>query len=45
MSENPLRILDSKSSVIQDILKKAPQIEDFIDEASKNYQINLLELL
>lgn len=45
MVENPLRILDSKSSVIQDILKKAPKIEDFIDESSKNYQINLLELL
>ena len=45
MVENPLRILDSKSSVIQDILKKAPKIEDFIDESSKNYQKKLLELL
>jgi histidyl-tRNA synthetase len=45
MVENPLRILDSKSSVIQDILKKAPKIEDFIDESSKNYQTKLLELL
>ena len=45
MVENPLRILDSKSSVIQDLLKKAPKIEDFIDESSKNYQTKLLELL
>ena len=45
MVENPLRILDSKSSVIQDILKKAPKIGDFIDESSKNYQTKLLELL
>jgi histidyl-tRNA synthetase len=45
MVENPLRILDSKSSVIQEILKKAPKIEDFIDESSKNYQTKLLELL
>ena len=45
MVENPLRILDSKSSVIQDILNKAPKIEDFIDESSKNYQTKLLELL
>ena len=45
MVENPLRILDSKSSVIQDVLKKAPKIEDFIDESSKNYQTKLLELL
>ena len=45
MVENPLRILDSKSSVIQDILKKAPKIEDFIDESSKNYQTKLLDLL
>ena len=43
--ENPLRILDSKSSVIQKLLEKAPSIEDFIDENSKEYQERLLEIL
>ena len=43
--ENPLRILDSKSSVIQKLLEKAPSIEDFIDEDSKEYQERLLEIL
>ena len=43
--ENPLRILDSKSSVIQKLLEKAPSIEDFIDKDSKEYQDRLLEIL
>ena len=43
--ENPLRILDSKSSVIQKLLEKAPSIKDFIDEDSKEYQERLLEIL
>ena len=45
LTENPLRILDSKSSAIQEILKDAPLIEDFTNQASKNYQANLLEIL
>ena len=43
--ENPLRILDSKSSAILKLLENAPSIEDFIDEDSKEYQERLLEIL
>ena len=45
LTENPLRILDSKSAEIQEILKDAPLIEDFANEESKNYQAHLLEIL
>ena len=45
MSDNPLRILDSKSSSIQKILNTAPLIEDFLDKDSKEYQRKLLALL
>ena len=45
LTENPLRILDSKSAEIQEILKGAPLIEDFANEDSKNYQAKLLEIL
>ena len=45
MSDNPLRILDSKSSSIQKILNTAPLIEDFLDKESKEYQRKLLALL
>ena len=41
MSDNPLRILDSKSSSIQKILNTAPLIEDFLDKDSKEYQRKL----
>ena len=43
--ENPLRILDSKSPLVQNLLEKAPSIEDYINEDSKKYQLKLLELL
>ena len=45
LTENPLRILDSKSTAIQEILKDGPLIEDFINQDSKNYQANLLKML
>ena len=45
LTENPLRILDSKSTAIQEILKDGPLIEDFINQDSKNYQANLLDIL
>ena len=45
LTENPLRILDSKSTAIQEILKDGPLIEDFITQDSKNYQANLLKML
>ena len=34
LEKNPLRILDSKSSETQSILKNSPSIKDFIDESS-----------
>ena len=43
--ENPLRILDSKSKTVQDLLNKAPSIEDFINEDSKKFNMKLLEML
>ena len=43
--ENPLRILDSKSKTIQDLLDKAPSIEDFINEDSKKFNMKFLEIL
>ena len=43
--ENPLRILDSKSKNVQDLLDKAPSIEDFINEDSKKFNMKLLEIL
>ncbi|MDG2061462.1 MAG: histidine--tRNA ligase [SAR86 cluster bacterium] len=45
IEKNPLRILDSKSSEIQDILKDAPKIYDFLDSQSKNYLSEVLNLL
>ena len=43
--ENPLRILDSKSKTVQDLLDKAPSIEDFINEDSKKFNMKFLEIL
>ena len=43
--ENPLRILDSKSKTVQDLLYKAPSIEDFINEDSKKFNMKFLEIL
>jgi histidyl-tRNA synthetase len=43
--ENPLRILDSKSAKVQEILKKAPSIIDFLDDESLEYHEKLLTIL
>ena len=43
--ENPLRILDSKSKTVQDLLDKAPSIEDFINEDSKKFNMKFHEIL
>jgi histidyl-tRNA synthetase len=43
--ENPLRILDSKSQTVQNLLKNAPSIEDFVSEGSRQYHHNLLRIL
>ena len=41
LEKNPLRILDSKSSETQSILKNSPSIKDFIDESSIDLLISL----
>ena len=43
--KNPLRILDSKSPKIQDILLDAPKIYDYLDADSKDHFHKFLELL
>jgi len=43
--DNPLRILDSKSQTIQDLLEKAPSIEDFISEDSRQYHLKIIDIL
>ena len=45
LTENPLRILDSKSERIQELLKEAPLIEDFVDGQSMEYHNSLLAIL
>jgi len=35
MHSNPLRVLDSKNPVMQDMLGKAPQLLDYLDDESK----------
>ena len=45
LTENPLRILDSKSETIQELLQEAPSIEDFVDEQSKEHHNSLLAIL
>ena len=45
LKENPLRILDSKSKKIQEILNEAPIIEDFVTQGSKDYHNELLGML
>lgn len=42
---NPLRILDSKEASDQELLKKAPTIEHFIDNESKEFFAKVLTLL
>ena len=45
LKDNPLRILDSKSTEIQELLKDAPLLVDFIDDDSKQYHESLLNIL
>ncbi len=45
LQKNPLRILDSKDPAIQEILKDAPQIIDWLDEDSKQHFTKVLEYL
>ncbi len=43
--KNPLRILDSKDPAIQEMKLEAPQIVDWLDEASKAHFMRVLEYL
>ena len=45
LTENPLRILDSKSERIQELLKEAPLIDDFVDGQSMEHHNSLLAIL
>jgi len=45
LEENPLRILDSKSENIINLLQEAPKITDFLDEDSALHFKSLLNLL
>jgi len=45
LQKNPLRLLDSKEPATQELLAGAPQIVDWLDEASKNHFMKVLEFL
>ncbi|MCM2680136.1 histidine--tRNA ligase [Echinimonas agarilytica] len=45
LHSNPLRVLDSKSPTTQAVLVDAPQLEDYLDEDSKQHMQRLCELL
>jgi len=45
LHSNPLRILDSKSESTQQLLADAPQLPDYVDEASATHFARLRELL
>lgn len=45
LSKNPLRLLDSKDPLLQDIISSAPSITDFINkESNKNFDFIMNEL-
>lgn len=45
LQKNPLRLLDSKDPHIQELLADAPQIVDYLDDASKQHFMHVLEYL
>lgn len=45
MYSNPLRVLDSKNPVLQDILNHAPKLSDYLDADSKAHFAGLCQLL
>ncbi len=45
ISKNPLRVLDCKEESCQTVIEEAPQIIDWLSEASKNYFMKVLEYL
>lgn len=45
LKTNPLRLMDSKENDTQILLKSAPQLEQFLDDKSKEYHATVLEFL
>lgn len=45
MSKNPLRVLDCKQESCKVVIEEAPQIVDWLSEASRNYFMKVLEYL
>jgi len=45
ITKNPLRVLDSKEPEDQAVVEEAPQIIDWLSDASKNYFMGVLEYL
>ena len=45
LTKNPLRLLDSKEPGMEELKANAPQIFDYLDEASKQHFIKVLEYL
>src|SRR3954469_11682393 len=37
LHSNPLRVLDSKNPVLQDVIAAAPKLADYLDDASREY--------
>ncbi|MFT7532647.1 MAG: histidyl-tRNA synthetase [Gammaproteobacteria bacterium] len=45
LESNPLRILDSKNETTQEILREAPRLSTFLDDAAKRHFDRLCEIL
>lgn len=45
LQKNPLRLLDSKEEGMKELLEGAPQILDWLDDASKDHFMKVLEFL
>ena len=45
LQKNPLRLLDSKDPVVIGLLADSPQIVDFLDDASRQHFVQVLEYL
>lgn len=45
LQKNPLRLLDSKDEVVQELLAGAPHIVDWLDDKSKEHFMKVLEFL
>jgi histidyl-tRNA synthetase len=45
LHKNPLRILDSKNPMMQELIQQAPQLTDFLGEEARNHFTGLCDLL